>query len=42
MMGSTEMSWDAFIEWCLAFHVVFTTLFVMALFISARRQRRRV
>ncbi|HUW33476.1 MAG TPA: hypothetical protein VM223_17845 [Planctomycetota bacterium] len=40
-MSGTGMSWDAFIEWCLAFHVMFSSLFVMALFISARRQRRR-
>ena len=40
-MGSTAISMDAFMEGCLALYVVFSTLFVAALFVSARRQRRR-
>ena len=40
-MGSTAISLNAFMEGSLALYVVFSTLFVAALFVSARRQRRR-
>jgi len=39
-MGSTFISMDAFMEGCLALYVVFSSLFVAALFVTARRQRR--
>jgi len=40
IMGSTFISMDAFMEGCLALYVVFSSLFVAALFVTARRQRR--